>query len=289
MMRTVLLHNPSAGDGRPGADEILAALRGAGLAPSYRSTKGADLAEALREPADLVVVAGGDGTVAEVVTAVPDRSVPVAILPLGTANNVARSLGLAPGDLHDLAAGWRTARPRPLDVGVAAGPWGRRRFVEGVGLGARARAMALAGEAEAGEKLRRGRDAFRRALAEAAPLPVRIVLDGRELPGPLLLIEALNIAYAGPALRLAPEADPGDGLLDAACLGPERRDAALAWLAAPDRGAAPVVVRRGRALRIEWDGAPLRVDDELPSAPGRACTIEVALEPRPATVLVPAA
>lgn len=51
----------------------------------------------------------------------PDRTVPVAILPLGTANNIARSLGIA-GTPHELAESWHIEHARKLDIGAANGP-----------------------------------------------------------------------------------------------------------------------------------------------------------------------
>jgi diacylglycerol kinase family enzyme len=61
------------------------------------------------------------------------RDVPVAVLPTGTANNIARSLGLLKRPFEELVDGWREARRVRLDVGIASGPWGQRYFVEGLG------------------------------------------------------------------------------------------------------------------------------------------------------------
>src|SRR6185369_915874 len=83
---------------------------------------------------ELIVIAGGDGTVQRVATELAWRELPLAILPLGTANNIATSLGIE-GPTEALVAGWATARRSPLDLGVATGPWGTRRFIESVGGG----------------------------------------------------------------------------------------------------------------------------------------------------------
>jgi diacylglycerol kinase (ATP) len=53
----------------------------------YVSVKQDDIEQALDKKTDLIVIAGGDGTITEVTTKLPDRSIPVAVLPLGTANN----------------------------------------------------------------------------------------------------------------------------------------------------------------------------------------------------------
>ena len=72
--------------------------------------------EALAQAEGLVVVAGGDGTVGKVIAQMPDRGVPVAILPLGSANNIARSFNVA-GAPYELAEilhplYWQTAQHR---------------------------------------------------------------------------------------------------------------------------------------------------------------------------------
>ncbi len=100
-MRATLFHNPSAGH-KAEKDDILAAMKLAGFDVRYVSVKGDDVEEALEKKAGLIVIAGGDGTIAEVLTRLPNRSVPVALLPLGTANNIARSLGIA-GTPQELA------------------------------------------------------------------------------------------------------------------------------------------------------------------------------------------
>ena len=86
-MRATLFHNPSAG-GKAAKDEILAAMKLVDFDAHYVSVKDHDLKEAFKKKADLIVVAGGDGTIAEVLIRLPDRSLPVALLPLGTANNI---------------------------------------------------------------------------------------------------------------------------------------------------------------------------------------------------------
>jgi diacylglycerol kinase (ATP) len=68
----------------------------------------------------LVAVAGGDGTVAKAARHMPDRNVPLALLPTGTANNVAHSLDLL-GEAEEIAANLQGAPTRPLDLGSVKG------------------------------------------------------------------------------------------------------------------------------------------------------------------------
>src|SRR5437868_2564299 len=111
-MRAVLVHNPTAGTKGYDKDGITAALKLAGYETRYASTKGDDVEDALKKGADLVVAAGGDGTIATVIRALTDRSIPVALLPLGTANNIARSLGIA-GTPQELVETWKADHSSP--------------------------------------------------------------------------------------------------------------------------------------------------------------------------------
>ena len=106
-MRIALMHNPSAGSEDHSADELIEQIRRAGHEVVAHFSKVADLsATALqRQNCDLVVVAGGDGTVDEAALALAGSGLPLTILPLGTANNIARSFGLMREE-RELMAAW---------------------------------------------------------------------------------------------------------------------------------------------------------------------------------------
>jgi len=118
-------------------------LEAAGFQVRYQSTK-KSWKKAIQTPADLFVAAGGDGTVAEVIHAAAGTGVPVALLPIGTANNIARTLGIV-GDAREIIERWRHATPRPFDLGTIKAGGLAERFVEGVGGGIFAEAV-LQGE-----------------------------------------------------------------------------------------------------------------------------------------------
>ncbi len=71
------MHNPKAGRGNHGKKELMAALANAGHHAIYESTKNSDYKKALEKSVDLVLAAGGDGTVGKVGRELIDSGMPV--------------------------------------------------------------------------------------------------------------------------------------------------------------------------------------------------------------------
>src|SRR5437763_16365258 len=92
-MRVTLMHNPKAGDAEHGEKQLMTVLAKAGHHATYQSTKKTDYKKALKKSTDLVLAAGGDGTVWKIGCRLIDSGIPLAVLPLGTPNNLARSPG----------------------------------------------------------------------------------------------------------------------------------------------------------------------------------------------------
>ena len=159
-MRVALLHNPSAGD-ETSFEEVHRALSSEGYALASEIEKDSDFERVRDEAVEFVVVAGGDGTVRQAARALAGSRVPLAILPLGTANNIAKSLGIE-GEVREVVAGWKRARTVPFDLGVARGQWGESRFLESVGSG-----LVTAGIAAAEEHPEHGTEDTRSELARA--------------------------------------------------------------------------------------------------------------------------
>jgi diacylglycerol kinase (ATP) len=269
-VRITLIHNPGAGKQvDKNAKKLRKFLAEHGHEVRYRSAKEPGWKRALKKPADLVVVAGGDGTVGKVARRMVGRGVPIGLLPSGTANNIARTLGLLGRPFEELVHAWENPRRVKLDAGVAAGPWGERYFIEGVGAGLLASILAK----PAARNLKKSKNpvegALRRFQEEARrcePLEVRAMLDGEDISGRYLMIEALNLAYVGPNLHLAHDSQPGDGQFDVVLITEAERDRLVYYLEHWQENRerlAMLPTRRGRHLEVEWTGFALHIDDRL--------------------------
>jgi diacylglycerol kinase family enzyme len=285
-IRTLLLHNPKSGDGRPGADQLIVEACKLGLLVSYQSTKDPRHKAALLQRWDLIVVAGGDGTVAKVARRLRYRKTPIIILPIGTANNIARSLGLNVQPL----ANFLTASLGNLNVGQARGPWGSLSFVESVGVGAIAAAISQSEEKPPKPfRVATGREELGDYLEKVEPYHVEISVDGEVYVGEFLFVEVLNLSFSGPSLAVAFSAAPDDKFFDVVFLSEKERRHMLDWLAGhPDKVAPPVVVHKGRKISITWVGRPLRVDDRVYFHPETATKVKIRFEARSLKVLIPA-
>ena len=271
-MRVTLLHNPEAGEEDHRRDELVTFLAAEGHDVRYQSTKEGSWEDVLREPAELVVAAGGDGTVIKVFKRLAGSRTPVTILPAGSANNIARSLGFADADLADLVRAWPRARTRRHDLGEATAGGKRKFFVECMGAGLFGalldRAADMDAELQGDEKVALSLRLLARVVEEAEPLEIAVALDDLDLSGEYLAVEAMNARELGPNVPLAPEADPSDGELDVVLIAPGERAALAGYVAARLDGGEPdppaLTLRRGRRLSLEASGEPyLHVDDDL--------------------------
>jgi diacylglycerol kinase (ATP) len=275
----IVLHNPTAGDAEHHPAAIVSALEEAGHDVEWQSTKEDDWEEALDRGAELLVVAGGDGTVQKVFRRMTGKDVPVTLLPVGSANNVARSLGFDDDDPGRLVRGWPTARRVACDVGSISSGQTQRCFIESAGGGVFADVLGRAEEADDGpvadEKIEQGLRLLQESLADARPAPWEVSVDGHDLSGELVGLEVLNVRALGPRITLAPEADPADGLLDLVPIRNEDAAALAAYFDARREGRSPQLPGRSRELpafdvrkarEIAFrppPGTPLHYDDDV--------------------------
>ena len=220
--RIALLVNPGAGKGR-------GAALGAAVAASLRAAASevvdvsAGTAEGARERAraaiergvDALVVCGGDGMVHLGAGLCAGTALPLGIVAAGTGNDVASALGLPVHDAvaaaHVIAGG----HVRSIDAGRAVDACGVARWWVGV-LGAGF--DSVVNERANGWPWPRGRLRYTAAVARELPVfrPVPFVLevDGRPQETRAMLVAVGNGPSYGGGMRVCPDADPADGLLD---------------------------------------------------------------------------
>ena len=272
-MRILLVHNPKAGSEGHQSEDLIKALKRAGHKAIYQSSKERGMTKALEKKIDLVVVAGGDGTVSKVACRLValKSKVPLSVLPLGTANNFARTLGFCLSQ-KELIERLSDGKCDCFDVGVACGPWGKRYFFEGAGAGLFAdylKAPRKDGEKEKAkskaEEMRRHVEALRRRLQHYRAYRWEIELDGEDLSDRYLLWHAMNIRSVGPVLALAADAKTNDGAFDFVGAREQDRKGLLDYLKARASGKRPrfpISEKRFTRMRLRWKKAPLHFDDE---------------------------
>lgn len=300
MPRADVVLNPISGSsgGKRALEAFRRTLAAAGWDVRFRPTERAghapDLARAAAaEGANVVVAAGGDGTLNEVacgLLAAGPSAPPLGIFPRGTSNLVARDLAV-PLDPRGAAAVIAAHVTREIDVGETASADGTiRTMLACAGAGWDAAVV------EALTEKRRGHitpwtwyGPIRRTLREYA-FPVVRVRAGDGPAREAILALFLNCRPYARFFTPAPDARPDDGLLDAVLVGPgaRRRLGRIAWLALRGRMADDPAVEMVRAaeFRVESDGpVPFQVDGDV----GGATPVTLRLRPRALRVVAPRA
>jgi YegS/Rv2252/BmrU family lipid kinase len=284
--RTWLILNPAAGKGRAERawPAIAAHLESCGIAFTQAVTCGPGDArllaqQALAAGATRLIVAGGDGTLNEVVNGFAavqtvEADLPtLALLPLGTGTDFARGHGIR--SLDDTLLALQHGQRRPLDLGIArfydlSGVEQERAFVNvaDFGLGP----LASGQIAHVDGRLGRGAYLYGalRAIAAYAPVPTRLTVDDhRVYDAPCGLVAIGNSRYFGGGMRITPLARTDDGLLDVVILGAsDRRTLVSELLPRVYRGShlrhPAVHFARGTAITVEaTPPLPLELDGEI--------------------------
>ncbi|WP_443059049.1 diacylglycerol kinase family protein [Streptomyces sp. NBC_00388] len=252
-------------------------------------------AQALADGARLIVVCGGDGTVRTVADALAGSGVPLAIVPSGTGNLLARNLGLplAPADALDAAL---RGAPRPIDLARIEGDdFPATHFTAMAGAGLDAAIMEKTGDRA---KSVLGWPAYALAgLSSLTTPPMRLTvrLDGAPaLHRTARMVLLGNVGTVQGGATLLPPARPDDGLLDLMILDPHGPSGWLRALttvllgrggtprptplntAEGGGGTLPVEYFTFRRAELRFDAPRPREIDGDPVIPGSRLTVKVA-------------
>lgn len=263
--RVTLIHNPSAGWGDLSQSQLMTGLERGGYEVRIAHPDNG-LGKRLAKQTDVVIAAGGDGTVNAVARRLVNSDVPLIILPLGTANNLARTVGMEP-TIECALETLSDPRERGLDMGVATGSWGERYFSESAGVGWFCDALNEEVTKEEDKTIDNALQALTRYLEGYHPKPWTVSLDGVDASGEYVLVEVMSAKLLGPNVQLAPNADPFDGELDVVLVTEKDKRKLLTYLDELRHGpdAKPPRLDRRRAKHVHFALAEkcLRIDDAV--------------------------
>lgn len=296
--RVALLANPAAGHGR--APRLAAAARDRfaelgievyDLLPGSPAQARTLAEQAVADGVDALVVVGGDGMLHLALAAVVGSSTHLGAIPAGTGNDQARAHGWPRKSVADAVEVIAAGHTRRVDVGTIETAEGNRTLIGSV--------LAAGFDSLVSDRTNRmtwphGRARYNLAiLAEFVnlrPLSMRVSLeDGTVIDDDLLLVAVGNTGTYGGGMRICPDADPTDGLLDVTIGRAVSRRKVLRQLPAVYRGThvhrPEVQTFRTRSLVIEAEGINAYADGEYIGP----LPVRVGLMPGALTVLVPAA
>lgn len=280
MKTAKVLHNPGAGDGENSDQELIKCIEAEGYRCSYLSTKkkgweGGNWDKAASHDVDFIIVAGGDGTVRKLAGELLDRKLiekklPIALLPMGTANNIAKTLGIAGGP-SEIIKSWKQHELKSFDVGRIDGLKKWKFFIESLGYGVFPRLMKQMKKLDRSsfdspeQKIKIALQLLHEIILTYKTKLCKIQVDGQDYSGKFLLAEVMNTSSIGPNLNLAPFADPGDGQLEIVLIPESQRQEFADYVKGKIDGkdAAPFfTILKGKRINIYWEGVAMHIDDE---------------------------
>jgi len=219
-MRAKLIFNPGsgvAGESPVQLMDVISAMQAWKLVPeAYLVEPGCDLPavvqNALEDGIRMFVVCGGDGTIDVMARALAGTNATLGIIPTGTQNNVALSLGI-PADIPAAIAILRTGRRIKVDMGLAACGEIKQPFLEVCSVGLLSALFPAADDIQHGNLTRVGD--FLAALVASPPAEMHLILDGKQKINTMChVVLVSNMPYIGPHFQVGTPASINDGLLD---------------------------------------------------------------------------
>ena len=220
-MRAMLIFNPdagAAGESPVQLMDVISEMQAWKLVPeTYLVEPGSDLPalvqNALEEGIRMFVVCGGDGTIDVIAGELAGTTATLGIIPTGTQNNVALSLGIPSADIPAAIAILRTGRRIKVDVGLAEFGEKKRSFLEVCSVGLLSALFPSADEIQHGNLTRIGD--FLATLVASPPAEMHLILDGKqEINTMCHVVLVSNMPYIGPHFQVGTSASLNDGLLD---------------------------------------------------------------------------
>ena len=272
-MNIALLVNPTAGKGRAAglASDVTERLRAGGanvaiLVGRDAKDAGALARQAVADGVDAVVALGGDGMVHLALNVVAGTSTPLGIVPAGTGNDLANTLQLpckdpvqAAGLIVDRLTG---SGARPMDAVRVGDQW----FGCVLGAGFDSRVNDRANRMSWPKGPMRYNLAILAELRVFKPLPFVLELDGERWETEAMLVAVGNAKSYGAGMRVTPDAEVDDGVVDVQVLGPVSKVEFLKTFPKVFKGThvshPAVTIRRARVVSLASPGVSAYADGE---------------------------
>jgi diacylglycerol kinase (ATP) len=288
-----LIFNPDPGrdneDNAARLARIVSSLRAHGIeARVGLKTSGGAARQLARKAVDagdsLVVVAGGDGTICDVAAQLVGSATVLGVIPTGTTNNVARSLGIPLG-IDDACKLIGRGTTRHIDMGrvTSSGDSTAEYFLECAGVGLSAIA-ALAGQSFRKRHWRVVPRAFRKFF-ESKPGTIVVEMDGEVVEASTRMVTVSNAPLMGPKILAVPGGKMDDGLLDVQVYDGMGNAALVKHFKAASLGSRDSLqTYRVRNVRITAD-QKMRTNSDVNIAPARH-VIEMEVVPKALAMIV---
>src|SRR4029079_8035884 len=269
-----LFHNPTAGNENHDKEELISLMEKNGFECQYSSMK-KDWKD-IDEKVDFIVAAGGDGTIRKITKQLLDRKLsektwPIALLPLGTANNIAQTLKVE-GTTEEIIQSWHHTQIKAFDVGRIRGLPQTEFFLESLGYGMfpylikKMKKVEKADIPTPGQEIKTALETLRDIIFSYEPKQCNLKIDGSDHSGKFLMAEIMNTKLIGPNLFLSPHGDPGDGEFEVILIPEKDKEKLADYISDKLRGVeSPYTFHQFKAkeITISWEGTHMHVDDEI--------------------------
>jgi diacylglycerol kinase (ATP) len=275
MKTATLLHNPKAGDEEHSKKELTELVEATGYQCRYFSTKKDGWTD-FDSDVDLLIIAGGDGTVRKAVTELMkrkalDKAPPFAVLPVGTANNICNALNIK-GSYEEIIKAFPQCKTQKFDVGMVNGEPNTTLFLEAFGFGLFPSFMNTVREEKIDKQETVEKEiesvlkAFHEYIFSFQPRKCSVEIDGTDYSGEYLMVEVMNVPSIGTNFRFAGKADISDGEFDVVLLTEKNKATAADYIVEKLKGKEAEVefpTVKAKSISVAWDGTQAHVDDNL--------------------------
>jgi diacylglycerol kinase (ATP) len=289
MKHAKLLHNPTAGSGEYDDLELISLIKSNGFECDYSSVKEKDW-EDINPAVDFLIIAGGDGTVRKTAKKILERKLidgvwPVAVLPLGTANNIASTLGLTDMKHEELIRAWKQNNRKRYDIGRLAGAGDATFFMEGFGYGLFPYLIKQMSKREdpgletPEESMKASLKKLHELILEYEPKQCNLQINGKDHSGKFLLAEVMNTQCIGPNMALSPNSNPGDGELEVVLIPESDKMKFASYIMKKIEGVEEEYkfhTVKATKINISWEGTHVHADDKVLKIPkGQEVRVEI--------------